>query len=199
MTFRYFQQTGPQIKWKTWCVLSGPFLLIKQVMFLCFGVPVIVKLYFPVLVNVRIIEANGGSPPLTYEMFCQVTKIVGAPPQPCPRPDFMGIDLPDPSTADDQFRIPTCEEMGKYRHTVSMQSVVVVTLLTLWIVPVWATILKLSVSLYELRCIQCYVASSDHNMIQYMFNESALASLLHFLVISSWVQPIYADKLFYCF
>ena len=32
----------------------------------------------------------------------------------------MGIDLPDPSTADDQFRIPTCEEMGKYRHTMSM-------------------------------------------------------------------------------
>lgn len=91
-------------------------------MFLCCGVPVIVKLYFSVLVNVRIIDANGGSPPLTYEMFCQVTNIVGAPPQPCPHPDFTGIDFPDPSIADNQFRIPTCEELGKYRHTMSMQS-----------------------------------------------------------------------------
>ncbi|KAK7109435.1 cryptochrome-1-like [Littorina saxatilis] len=61
-----------------------------------------------------IISANGGSPPLTYEMFCQVKKMVDQPPRPCPLPDFSGIKLPDPKTPNAKFHVPTCEELGVY-------------------------------------------------------------------------------------
>ncbi|XP_076439549.1 cryptochrome-1-like [Babylonia areolata] len=59
-----------------------------------------------------IIDANGGSPPLTYEMFCQVTRIVGQPPQPCPDPDFSGVSLPGSKGDGDQYKVPTCEDLG---------------------------------------------------------------------------------------
>lgn len=62
-----------------------------------------------------IIQANGGSPPLTYAMFCQVTDIVGLPPRPCPQPDFKGVNLPVVDNKKDVMGIPTCEELGKCR------------------------------------------------------------------------------------
>ncbi|PVD30350.1 hypothetical protein C0Q70_09614 [Pomacea canaliculata] len=61
-----------------------------------------------------IIQANGGSPPLTYAMFCQVTDIVGLPPRPCPQPDFKGVNLPVVDNKKDVMGIPTCEELGVY-------------------------------------------------------------------------------------
>ncbi|KAL8561485.1 hypothetical protein ACOMHN_011167 [Nucella lapillus] len=65
-----------------------------------------------------IIDANGGSPPLTYEMFCQVTRIVGQPPQPCPDPDFSSVSLPEGSKQDpDQYNVPSCEDMGVHAES----------------------------------------------------------------------------------
>lgn len=73
---------------------------------------VILKTAFSFCLNSSIIQANGGSPPLTYAMFCQVTEIVGLPPQPCPNPDFSNVKLHLPED-NKQFSLPTCEELGE--------------------------------------------------------------------------------------
>lgn len=39
----------------------------------------------------EIIEANGGIPPLTYEMFLHTTSVIGAPPRPAEDPDWRGV------------------------------------------------------------------------------------------------------------
>ncbi|XP_076058298.1 circadian regulator cryptochrome isoform X2 [Oratosquilla oratoria] len=39
----------------------------------------------------QIIHANGGTPPLTYEMFLQVASALGRPPRPSPTPDWSDV------------------------------------------------------------------------------------------------------------
>ncbi len=39
------------------------------------------------------IEANGGTPPLTYAHFCHVTMGVGPPPRPCPSVDLATLEF----------------------------------------------------------------------------------------------------------
>ena len=41
----------------------------------------------------EIIEANGGSPPLTYTQFCHVTTAIGAPERPVPDLDFTDVEF----------------------------------------------------------------------------------------------------------
>ena len=41
----------------------------------------------------EIIEANGGTPPLTYSQFCHVTKAVGPPRRPLPDVDFTDVEF----------------------------------------------------------------------------------------------------------
>jgi hypothetical protein len=40
-----------------------------------------------------VIEANGGTPPLTYAHFCHVTMGVGPPPRPCPSVDLATLEF----------------------------------------------------------------------------------------------------------
>jgi len=59
----------------------------------------------------RILEENGGEPPLTYAMFNQIAEIVGPPPRPVADPDFSQI----PKTHDDhddKYLLPSMESMG---------------------------------------------------------------------------------------
>lgn len=62
----------------------------------------------------RVIQENGGSPPLTYAMFCQVTDMIGLPPQPEGEPDFQGILLPVSEDHDKKYKLPTLEQLGKF-------------------------------------------------------------------------------------
>ncbi|XP_059155704.1 cryptochrome-1-like [Physella acuta] len=59
-----------------------------------------------------VIQENGGSPPLTYAMFCQVTDMIGLPPQPEGDPDFHGISLPVSEDHDKKYKLPTLEQLG---------------------------------------------------------------------------------------
>ncbi|XP_013384752.1 cryptochrome-1 [Lingula anatina] len=58
-----------------------------------------------------ILKANGGSPPLTYAMFCEVCKTLPAPERPQPVPSFSGVSLP---VANDfsKFELPTLNDFG---------------------------------------------------------------------------------------
>jgi len=66
----------------------------------------------------EIIETNGGSPPVTYGMFCHVTKAVGEPQRPLPRQDlskvkFAKIDDVSFSSSIEVFpKVPTVEMLG---------------------------------------------------------------------------------------
>uniref|UniRef100_A0A182Z9F6 Cryptochrome-1 n=1 Tax=Biomphalaria glabrata TaxID=6526 RepID=A0A182Z9F6_BIOGL len=60
----------------------------------------------------QIIKENGGTPPLTYAMFCQVADIVGPPPKPREDPNFTGISLPVSEHHDEKYRLPTLAELG---------------------------------------------------------------------------------------
>nr|AWY11207.1 photoreceptive cryptochrome [Melibe leonina] len=59
-----------------------------------------------------ILRANGGSPPLTYAMFCQVTEIVGLPPRPVEDPDFSKVTLPVSDHHDRLYGVPSLEKLG---------------------------------------------------------------------------------------
>nr|AWY10935.1 photoreceptive cryptochrome [Hermissenda crassicornis] len=58
-----------------------------------------------------ILKANGGSPPLTYAMFCQVAEIVGQPPRPVEDLDFSNVILPVSDNHDRLFGLPTLEKL----------------------------------------------------------------------------------------
>ncbi|CAG5120301.1 unnamed protein product [Candidula unifasciata] len=59
-----------------------------------------------------IIQENGGSPPLTYAMFCQVMEIVGQPPVPVRNPDFSGVSLPVSDNHDQKYGLPPLDALG---------------------------------------------------------------------------------------
>lgn len=61
----------------------------------------------------RIIENNGGSPPLTFSLFDLVTSTIGPPPRPVEDPDFTDISLPVSQNHDKQFGIPTLENLSE--------------------------------------------------------------------------------------
>lgn len=61
----------------------------------------------------RIIENNGGSPPLTFSLFNLVTSTIGPPPRPVEDPDFTDISLPVSQNHDKQFGIPTLEDLSE--------------------------------------------------------------------------------------
>jgi hypothetical protein len=68
----------------------------------------------------EIIEANGGTPPLTYAQFCHVTLGVGPPPRPCPDVDLGSVtfaSLPEELLAEMRFytAVPTPEMLGFVR------------------------------------------------------------------------------------
>ena len=63
------------------------------------------------------IEANGGTPPVTYTQFCHVTLGVGPPPRPCPPVDLGSVtfaSLPEELMAELKFytAVPTPDMMG---------------------------------------------------------------------------------------
>ena len=60
----------------------------------------------------RIIEANGGLPPNTFNLLNNVCDGLGHPPRPVEDPDFSGIKLMVVDDFDKHFRIKTLEEMG---------------------------------------------------------------------------------------
>jgi hypothetical protein len=68
----------------------------------------------------ELIEANGGTPPLTYAHFCHVTLGVGPPARPCPDVDLASVEfasLPEELQADMRFftAVPTPEMLGFVR------------------------------------------------------------------------------------
>lgn len=65
--------------------------------------------------SASIIKINGGSPPLTFAMFCQVSQIAGQPPRPVDYPNFTGINLPVDEHHDRNFGLPTAESLGQCR------------------------------------------------------------------------------------
>ncbi|XP_042235511.1 cryptochrome-1-like isoform X2 [Homarus americanus] len=65
----------------------------------------------------KIIENNGGQPPLTYEMFLQVAQTLGLPPRPCPDPDWSNVlfgEISDELAAKLKLcpHVPKPEELG---------------------------------------------------------------------------------------
>ncbi|KAK7067553.1 hypothetical protein SK128_012638 [Halocaridina rubra] len=69
----------------------------------------------------KIIEANGGHPPLTYEMFLQVSSTLGMPPRPSPNPEWYNAlfgEITDGLARKLQLlpRVPTPEEIGVERE-----------------------------------------------------------------------------------
>ncbi|ESO98033.1 hypothetical protein LOTGIDRAFT_143281 [Lottia gigantea] len=63
----------------------------------------------------EIIENNGGHPPLTFDLFKQVSELVGSPARPEPDADFTHVNFGSKSDDDDnKFKIPSCEELGVY-------------------------------------------------------------------------------------
>ncbi|XP_068240189.1 cryptochrome-1-like [Palaemon carinicauda] len=68
-----------------------------------------------------VIKANGGHPPLTYEMFLQVSSLLGLPPRPSPYPDWSNVMFGEISDALAGKlglcpKIPTPEELGFFRE-----------------------------------------------------------------------------------
>ena len=61
----------------------------------------------------RVINNNGGSPPLTYMLFNQVAQLLGDPPRPASDPDFSDIRLPVAEDHDNKYGIRSLEKMGK--------------------------------------------------------------------------------------
>ncbi|KAG0726473.1 Cryptochrome-1 [Chionoecetes opilio] len=69
----------------------------------------------------EIIEANGGQPPTTYEMFVQVAGALGLPHQPSPDPDWQDVtfgELPDEVAQKIKLcpQVPSPEEQGWTRN-----------------------------------------------------------------------------------
>ncbi|XP_074647612.1 cryptochrome-1-like [Tubulanus polymorphus] len=60
----------------------------------------------------KIIEVNGGKPPLTFAEFNDVVEMIGPPPKPVVDPDFSGISLPVPDDFDKRFVLPSLNDLG---------------------------------------------------------------------------------------
>ncbi|XP_066948618.1 cryptochrome-1-like isoform X4 [Macrobrachium rosenbergii] len=68
-----------------------------------------------------IIKANGGQPPLTYEMFLHVSSLLGLPPRPSPYPDWSDVlfgEITDGLAGKVGLcpKIPTPEELGFFQE-----------------------------------------------------------------------------------
>lgn len=72
------------------------------------------KIYHNFVCENRVAEANGGRPPHTYKLFCQVTELLGQPERPFADPDFSSVSLPLPNDFEDRLILPTLKELGKY-------------------------------------------------------------------------------------
>ncbi|KAJ8315278.1 hypothetical protein KUTeg_007428 [Tegillarca granosa] len=59
----------------------------------------------------QIIETNGGTPPLTFELFSRVTSSIGRPPKPVEDVDFSTFTMPVNDDHSDRFPIPTLEKL----------------------------------------------------------------------------------------
>ena len=63
----------------------------------------------------RIIEKNGGTPPLTYKKLCSIVSSMGTPSKPLPTIDkktFDGCITPLGDDEDGKYQVPTLEELG---------------------------------------------------------------------------------------
>ena len=73
-------------------------------------------LFFLILLyTCRIIEKNGGTPPLTYKKLCTVVSSMGTPSKPIPTIDkktFDGCTTPLGDDEDGKYQVPTLEELG---------------------------------------------------------------------------------------
>lgn len=83
------------------------------------GVEVVEKMSNTLWEPSKIIEANGGEPPHSYEMFMQVTSTLGMPPRPSPNPEWEDVlfgELTDELAAKLGLfpHVPTPEELGYY-------------------------------------------------------------------------------------
>jgi len=58
-----------------------------------------------------ILEENGGEPPLTYDVFCQVSAVLGLPSRPSENPDFSDIKSPQ---LQDKYLLPALEQFAIY-------------------------------------------------------------------------------------
>ena len=61
----------------------------------------------------RVLVNNGGSPPLTYMLFNQVTQSMGDPPHAVSDPDFSGVNMVVSEDHDNRYGIPSLEKMGR--------------------------------------------------------------------------------------
>ncbi|XP_064627146.1 cryptochrome-1-like isoform X2 [Lineus longissimus] len=59
-----------------------------------------------------ILSANRGSPPLTYESFCNVIEMLGVPERPLDDADLTKVNLPASDDHDNKFGLPTLEMLG---------------------------------------------------------------------------------------
>ncbi|KAL3882520.1 hypothetical protein ACJMK2_028856 [Sinanodonta woodiana] len=59
----------------------------------------------------QIIEENGGCPPLTYEIFRQVTSVLGPPKMPLAFPDFSKIKIPVQHNHAELYGIPSLQDL----------------------------------------------------------------------------------------
>ena len=73
-------------------------------------------LFFLILLHTcRIIEKNGGAPPLTYKKLCSIVLSMGTPSKPIPTIDkntFDGCTTPLGDDEDGKYQVPTLEELG---------------------------------------------------------------------------------------
>lgn len=63
----------------------------------------------------KIIEKNGGTPPLTYKKLCTIVSSMGTPSKPIPTIDkktFDGCTTPLGDDEDGKYQVPTLEELG---------------------------------------------------------------------------------------
>ncbi|XP_073686206.1 cryptochrome circadian regulator 5 [Garra rufa] len=79
------------------------------------GVEVIPKISHTLYNIDRIIEENNGKPPMTYVRFQSVVNAIGSPKKPVPAPtkeDLKGVSTPIFEDHEEEFRIPTLEDLG---------------------------------------------------------------------------------------
>ena len=60
----------------------------------------------------RIIETNGGIPPLTFKTFVAVADVLGSPENPHGPPDYKNVELPLCENFEEKFELPSLEELG---------------------------------------------------------------------------------------
>ena len=71
--------------------------------------------FLTLLYTCRIIEKNGGTPPLIYKKLCSIVSSMGTPSKPIPTIDkktFDGCTTPLGDDEDGKYQVPTLEELG---------------------------------------------------------------------------------------